>query len=425
MSDVPINKTTSIPGTSDAESPLDVFVARQPILNKKMEVYGYELLYRSGMRNSFDGTDSVQATSDVITASFLNIGIERLVGPGRAFINFDRDLLLTAVPESLPPGRVVIELLETIEVDEAVVSKCRKLKKNGFQIALDDFSFQHQFERLIPLADIIKIDFRQTDALEQKKLAAEFGRRGIRVLAEKVESPEEYHSASTMDYAYFQGYFFAYPTTVHSSRVSPNRGMHLRLLQETTQAELDFSRVEALLKTEPALTSQLLRYLNSALFSWNDRIHSIVHALMLLGTEGFRKWAAIVTLCGMAQDRPRALIACSVIRARFCELIGVKAGLANRSSELFMMGLFSLLDAILNQPLNVILADLHLAADLVDVIVGTRKQNTLSRIYAMARAFERADWPTISAMSIALGITEADLAAAYFEAVQWANNICP
>lgn len=412
--------------TTEPELPSDLFVARQPILNKQLEVYGYELLYRSGMQTSFDGTRSaVRATSEVITASFLNIGINRLVGAGRAFINFDRELLLSPVPEALPREKVVIEILETVQVDEAIVSKCRALKQSGYQIALDDFDYHGQLERLIPLADIIKIDFRQTPAPAQRKLAEELVRRGKRILAEKVETHEEFGSAFETGYTYFQGYFFATPTTVQSSRVNPAKLTYLKLLEETSHPELDFRHIEELLKHEPGLTWQLLRYLNSAAFSWNGQIRSIGHALALLGVEEFRRWAAIVILCGMGHDRPRALIACSVIRARLCELIGAKVGLGERRAELFLMGLFSMLDAILNQPFPAILPDLHLPADIGEVLAGHEYLTILDQVYSIPRAIERGEWAALIAASRDLHVTSTDLMSAYSESVDWANRICP
>jgi c-di-GMP-related signal transduction protein len=401
----------------------DVFVARQPIFNSKMDVYGYELLYRSSMSGSFDAANGARATSDVITASFLNIGIDRLVGGARAFINFDAELLLSAVPEMLPPGKVVIELLESISVTDEVIAKCRKLKQSGFQIALDDFSCQHQLERLIPLADIIKIDFRETSANDQRTLAAEFRRRKIRTLAEKVETPVEFQSASMTDYTYFQGYFFARPATMQGSRIRPVKQAYFRLLEESAKNELDFRRIEDLLKHEPVLTSQLLRYLNSALFGWNGRIRSIRHALSLLGTEEFRKWAAMIALSGIAGDCPRVLVATSIIRGRFCELVGTQAGLWGRRSELFLMGLLSLLDAILNQKFSAILPELHLPSDVNDVLIGNDDGSPLSRLHAMAKAFERADWRTASDHALALKVPESALIDGYYEAVRWANQL--
>lgn len=414
----------SVPDDAAADAAVqDVFVARQPIFNNKMDVYGYELLYRSGMSNGFDGANGASATSSVITASFLNIGIERLVGKARAFINFDDELLLSSVPEMLPPDKVVIELLETVRVTDELIVKCRKLKERGFQIALDDFSCQYQFERLVPLADIIKIDFRQTTESDQKKLAGDFRRRRIRTLAEKVETPDEFQAASVTDYTYFQGYFFARPATVQASRIKPVKQAYFRLLEETAKPELDFRRIEELLKHEPVLTSQLLRYLNSATFGWNGRISSIRHALTLLGTDEFRKWSAMIALCGVANHCPRALVASSIIRGRFCELVGAQAGLSERRSELFLMGLFSLLDAILNQKFSAILPDLHLAEDVNNVLIGYDHASPLSQLFSMANAFERADWGAVSGIANLLQVPESTLMSGYYEAVNWANHL--
>jgi EAL and modified HD-GYP domain-containing signal transduction protein len=193
-------------------------------------------------------------------------------------------------------------------------------------------------------------------------------------------------------------------------------------VEETAKHELNFRRIEEVLKHEPVLTSQLLRYLNSALFGWNGRISSIRHALSLLGTEEFRKWSAMIALCGIAADCPRALVACSIIRGRFCELAGAQAGLTERRSELFLMGLFSLLDVILNQPFSGILPDLHLSSDVNDVLAGKNDAGPLNRLHAMVKAFEQADWRAVSESARALDVPESMLVDYYYEAVQWANQ---
>ncbi len=408
---------------TNGDSGLNVYVARQPILDRKLDVSGYELLYRSGFGNSFNETDQVRATSDVVNGAFLIIGIERLIGKSRAFINFDQTALLGGLPLALTPEKVVIELLETVEADDAVLSRCRELKRRGFKLALDDYLPRPSTEPLIALADYVKIDFRQTEVSDRLALARDFRRRGIATVAEKVETEEEYQSARDMGYSLFQGYFFARPSTIQSGAVRPIKKNYIQLLQETTREELDFDRVEHLLKHEPALTYQLLRYLNSAMFAWHGEIRSVRHALVLLGAEELRKWAAIVVLCGMAMDRPPVLLACSVVRARLCELLGAKIGLARRSSELFLMGMFSMFDAILNRPLHEVLGELHLPEDLHNVLLGGSGPGNIQDLYSLVKALERADWQNVAQKASELNVSETIVPEMYCAAVDWANEI--
>src|SRR5579872_4897561 len=187
---MPVEAVAPAPDTAG-----ELFVARQPIFNRKKEIYAYELLHRSSMENRFDGTDNARATTNVIAGSFLNIGMNKLVGASRAFINFDRTLLLSPLPLALPPEKVVIELLETIEVDDDVIARCRELRRLGFAIALDDYDPGSPSQRLVDLANIIKIDFRLMDSAARKEHTAEFRKRRISLLAEKVETPDEFQAA--------------------------------------------------------------------------------------------------------------------------------------------------------------------------------------------------------------------------------------
>ena len=400
----------------------EVFVARQPILTSKMRVYGYELLYRNGAENAYMGTDGAAATSHVITSTFLNIGMERLVQNARAFINFDRKLLLSSVPFALPPDRVVIELLETIEPDDAVMNRCAELRQRGYMLALDDVvSADRCREPLVRMAHIMKVDVCATDESKRRELATTFLKNGKVLLAEKVETPQEFEAASRLGFAYFQGYFFARPKTVHGPDVRPSSFRRCKLLECTSAEDFSLESVEQILAGEAELAYQLLRYLNSARFAWRDRIRSVRHALALLGVEEIRRWSAIVALCGIARGRPEALLSFSVIRARFCEVLAKRTELRTRSSELFLMGLMSLLDAILNCPMQEIVSGLPLAADIKDALVGASADSAPAVAYALVKATERGDSKALAPLARAAGLADDAPAQIYWEAVEWTS----
>ena len=328
---------------------MDALVARQAIFDRDRRVYGYELLFRSTPElNEFDGTEGGHATRQVLANSLLVIGLENLVGTKKAFVNFGRGPLLQGWHASLPRENTVIELLETVEPDAEVLEACRKLRKEGYQIALDDFVFRPGCEPLLDVADLIKIEIQSIPRPEQKLLVRSSKARGLRVLAEKVETHEEFDWARLAGYDYFQGYFFARPVLVRGRHIPAAKLHCLRLLQEAQRPELDFRHLEALILQDVSLSYQMLRYVNSPLFSMASNIRSIRQALVFLGDLELRRWVVLATLARTAEDKPSELTRHSLVRARFCESVArlAKNGLEQSA---FLAGLFSLLGCF-NRP---------------------------------------------------------------------------
>src|SRR5665213_1430018 len=282
---------------------MDVLVARQAIFDRDRRVYGYELLFRSNAGlNEFDGTDGGQATKQVLANSLLVIGLENLVGTKKAFVNFGRAPLLQGWHASLPRESTVIELLETVEPDAEVLAACRKLREEGYQIALDDFVLHPGNECLLDIADLVKIEIQSIPRAEQQLLVRSSKARGLQMLAEKVETYEEFEWARQAGYDYFQGYFFARPVIVRGRQI-PTAKLHcLRLLQEAQRLELDFERLEVLILQDVSLSYQLLRYVNSPLFAVSGNIRSIRQALLFFGEIELRKWIILATLARTAEN---------------------------------------------------------------------------------------------------------------------------
>lgn len=423
---VPTSQEDTRPAPGDRQDgSVQVFIARQPILGLNRRVYGYELLYRSSARNAFDGTEGSVATREVIANGLMTIGLARLVGNGFAFINFNRDLLLSDVPLMLPARSVIVEILETVEMDEAVVARCRELKKLGFQLALDDVSATDQIRPLASLADIVKVDFRLTGASQQERIASEFRHSQTRLVAEKVETAEEFERARGFGYSYFQGYYFERPAIVSSNRVSSQKSTYMQVLSELSQKDLNYIQLERLFKHDPPMTYRLLRYLNSAQFNWSSHIHSVRHALSLLGDEELRRWLGLLGLASLAEGKPNALIVTAVIRGRFCELLSVHTRLNSRSSELFLMGLLSLFDAVLECPMEDVVAGLGLSTDVREALLGGGDGSSrLIRVFRLTLAWESADWDAVIELSQSLEIDTAIVADVYTEAVNWSDRMC-
>jgi EAL and modified HD-GYP domain-containing signal transduction protein len=403
---------------------MDVLVARQAIFDRDRRVHGYELLFRSDAgHNEFDGTEAGLATKVVLANSLLVIGLENLVGVKKAFVNFGRGPLLRGWYEALPPENTVIELLENVEADAEVIEACHKLREQGYQIALDDFVFRPGCERLLAIADLVKIEIASLPRPEQKVLVRSCRARGLQTLAEKVETHEEFEWAREAGYDYFQGYFFSRPVIVRGRQIPAAKLHCLRLLQEAQRPELDFDRLETLILEDVSLSYQLLRYVNSPLFALTNTIRSIRQALLFFGENELRKWIALATLARAAEDKPGELILHSLVRARFCESLAQTAKKGLEQSA-FLMGLFSLLDALIDRPIGEALAAMNLAPEIAAVLSGQAAQgDALARVYDLTRAYELADWGRVEELAAQLSIPAASLGEVYCAAAGWAREV--
>jgi c-di-GMP-related signal transduction protein len=394
------------------------FIARQPILTRERTVFAYELLFRSGIQNYYDGANLEQASASMFVTSFL-IGLQQLTGGHRAFVNCPKDFLLRGYISLFPRDQVVIELLETIEPDEDVVAACRRLKQDGSLLALDDFVDTPKWTPLIALADFIKVDFRLTDRMEQRALAARYIPKGIRMLAEKVETPEEYSRAMEMGYSLFQGYFFCRPEIMKRRDIPSSKLAYLDLLRSVTASDFNMKVVASKIKHEASLMFKLLRYLNSAAFGFRAEIYSVTHALNLLGEQELLKWIAVVSVGLLADGKPDELITVPLVRGRFCELLAPLAGKADHANDLFLLGLLSVMDAILDEPMDVILAGLPVRHEIKEALLA---QSGLYReVLDIATALERADWKKVTVLAALLGIKEEHIPALYASAVDWST----
>lgn len=403
---------------------MDVLVARQAIFDRDRRVYGYELLFRSTVgQNEFDGTEASLATKQVLANSLLVIGLENLVGDKKAFVNFGRGPLLQGWHASLPRGNTVIELLETVEPDHEVLEACRHLREEGYQIALDDFVLRPGWERLLDVADLVKMEVQSIPRPEQKLLVRSAKARGLLVLAEKVETQEEFEWARGAGYDYFQGYFFARPVTLRSRQIPTGKLHCLRLLQEAQRPELDFDRLETLILEDVSLAYQLLRYVNSPLFALASNIRSIRQALLYFGETELRKWIALATLARAGEDKPGELIRHSLVRARFCESVARLAA-ADLQQSAFLTGLFSLLDALMDRPLEETLSGLGLSDEIEAVLRGDAMEGApLASVYQLVRAYELADWQCVDELGNRLSLPVAILGEVYCEAAGWAGQV--
>ncbi|MCX8117547.1 MAG: HDOD domain-containing protein [Desulfobacterota bacterium] len=399
---------------------MDTFIARQPIFDMKMRAYGYELLFRSGLENVFRHPDPNQASSKVISDTFFLHDLASLTRGRRAFINITRDLLLEELLFLIPKEKLVVEILENVPPDEEVVRACEKLKRAGYLLAMDDFVYDERYQPLIRLADFIKVDFLATKEAERRELVERLSPSGVRFLAEKIETVEMFREAKALGYSYCQGYFFSRPKVISGKDIPGLKLHYLHLLQEIHRPELDFPKLTEIVRREVSLSYKLLRYINSAFFGLRNKISSLKQALLLLGEREIRKWITLVTLATLGEDKPEEIVLQSILRAKFCESLAGLSGLSDRSDDLFLMGMFSMIDGLLDRPLSEILEGLPIAEEIKGALLG--EENRLGGIYQYLLAYEQGRWERLSELGDRLRIDETKVSSLYLEAVRWSSK---
>jgi len=396
------------------------YVARQPIFDTQMGIYGYELLYRDGIEPYFHCEDGDYATSAVIADSFLLFGMKRLTGGTHAFVNFTRNLLTNGYAKILPPDQTVIEITESVTPDETVVAASRDLRARGYMLALDDFALDVKLKPFLGLVNIVKVDFQRTTSQQRQKLAEANRARGITFLAEKVETAGQFEEARQMGYSLYQGYFFGKPEILESRDIPAYKHNYFRLLQAVNRPQPDMSLLESIIKEETSLSYKLLRYLNSAAFAFRMEIRSIRHALAILGLNEVRRWVSILALTGASDTKQSELVITSMVRARFAELIAAEAGLATRAEELFLLGLLSMMDAILGRPIADIVAEVPVTTDIKAALL--HNSSPLGAVYEFIQAYEKGDWDEIMRYTKEMRMNEGKVTEAYLAAADWANQ---
>ena len=394
------------------------FVARQTILTSDEKVFGYELLFRNGVEDFFCNPDVDSASRSTLNTSML-MGIDVLCDGRRAFINCTRDILLKDYITLLPSAQVVIEVLETVPADELVIAALQRMKAAGYMIALDDFAVNDPRRRLTDLADIIKVDLRATSPSDAAAMVKKYGPWRCRMLAEKVETREEFLAAKQAGFLYFQGYFFRRPEILTAHEIPANRVNYLRMLKAVSEPELNVRVLENLVKSEASLCYRLLRYLNSAVFGFASEIHSVRHALSILGEREVRRWIRLVATLGAGQGKTTDLVLSALVRARFCELLSAK--IQHGDSDLFLMGMLSLMDTILELPMQQVLDNIPIDQESKTVLLG--KAGRLRPFYQLMLAQESGEWQAVSDLSSQLHLAEGDVAGAHWQALQWAREV--
>lgn len=391
------------------------FVARQPVFDRSQKVFGYELLFRNGVEDYFNADPEMAARATLDTS--LLLGLSTLCDNRLAFVNCTCDVLFKDLITLLPPSQTVAEILETVVPEERVVAACQRLKAAGYLIALDDFAPDDPRLTLVPFADIIKVDVRATRLEERVGMMRRFGSSTCKMLAEKLETPQEFQQARDMGFHYFQGYFFCRPELVTGREVPSSRIHYIRLLEMVCRRELDLGELEKTLKLEASISYRLLRYLNSPIFGFALEIKSIRHAIVVLGERELRRWIRLVVAVGAAETKCSELVLMGLARARFCELLSDRL---HSDSDLFLLGLLSIMDVILEVNMPSLLQQLPVDQETKSALLG--EPSNIRPIYQLMLAQESGEWEQSSVLARGLKLSDQEVALLWWQAMQWAQE---
>jgi c-di-GMP phosphodiesterase len=390
----------------------EYFIGRQPIFNRRLDTFGYELLYRSCEINQANVQNGDQATTQVILNAYAEIGLGKLVGATKAFINVTENFINGIFPAPFQPDRLVLEIPETLDVNEKTLAAIKTLHDQGYQIALDDV-VDHSIIPFLEVTDYVKIDLVHTPRNELVALCQAMKNFPVKLVAEKVETQNDLDECLELGFDYFQGYFLCKPRVSKVRSIPPNRAVILHLLAEISQPNITFSQLETVLSRDVSLGYKLLQLVNSAYYGLNTRVKSMQHAIALLGSEQLRRWLMLFLLAE-TDDKPRELIMIAMVRARMCQLLAQAVG-RQKPEEYFMIGLFSVLDALYDMPMDDLLTQLPLSDEAQLALLDHK--GDLGICLNCVLSYERTDWDNVQYQHL----NSAGIRSLYFESVQWAQ----
>lgn len=398
---------------------MDVFVVLQPVFDADIQVYAYEMLYRRDQLTPSGSLEDEVSPQHLVDTIF-TYGINKLSGEKQALVKFTRNLIDLEIATLLKSEHIIVEVYEPILPDVNVLRKFRILKDNGYKLVIGDFIFQPEYSALMEFATFIKVDFQKINkdiVLGMRKAS----QNNIGTICYKIDSIENFENAKKLGCTYFQGDFFSKAQTLSIKDIPAIKFNLLELLSLVNENTLNFDKISEIISRDVSLSYKLLRLVNSVAFGFRNKIDSIKLAVVALGGVELKKWVSILTIDKLNQDKPDELVRTSLIRAKFAEQLSMSTSLKSRSSDLFLTGLFSMLDVIMSRPLDEVLSDIQLSADIRDVLVG--KSSIFSDIFSLVISYEKCDWDTIDELTQKTNITEDFIIKSYLEATTWCNDI--
>ena len=394
-----------------------MFIARQPIFDRNMKVFGYELLYRAGQDSTcYKGTSAASSTATVLLG-IMELGLENIVEDKKAFVNFDYDFLLSDGIELIQPEKMIIEVLETTSLDEKIAERLKELKKRGYRIALDDFEDDIRSITLLDSIEIIKYDLIITPL---DKIASDvkyaIGRKKI-LLAEKIETQDEFELAKKMGFHLFQGYFFSKPSIVGGMRTKYSSNIiYQQIIAELHKEFPSFRKMAEIIETDVNMAYRILKVAGR-----KKSEKTIVKVLQLMGLKELERWVNVLLLQELSNKKPKELIRLSLVRAKFGELIAANSIYQQRRYEISLMCLFSVLDAMMDLPMEEALTDLPISEDVRELLIY--QTGDLIPIYEIIHCYEQGDCENVLKTAETIRIEPSHLGKWYVEAIKWADSI--
>ncbi len=401
---------------------MDVFLARQPIFNRSLQVEGYELLYRfANQLNDSEPHDGDRATSKVIAQSMLVTNFDKLVANKLAFINFSDHLILQEIPLIFDPHKIVIELLRNINLTDELLAAIKALKSAGYRFAIDITVLEGVNSVLAEFMSIIKVNYLNTSFQERVALMNGFRHLNVQFLAEKLETREGYKEAQELGFHYFQGYFFAKPDEVKYKEIEPLSTTYISVMQELSSPEPKFDKMAKIIEADVSVSFKLLKLINSAAFYRRTKIQSIEQALVVLGLNELRKWIMLLMLQSASHDKPAELIATVLIRARLMSSIGKHLKLPISQNECFLTGMLSLIDVMTEQPMATVLNELSLSDEITVAIL--KRETALGLLLDVVEGYEQTKVEQMNAGATQLNFNMQELPLMYFESMEWVDQL--
>jgi len=409
----------------DISSLTNFFLGRQPVLDTRQEIVGYELLFRSTEKNFSEYASQDQASMSVISSALANFGLTNVLGDKDGFINVTCDVLFSDMVELLPPRQTILELLESVELTDVVKERCRQLKGKNYRIALDDHVYSPAYHDLYHLVDIVKIDILETHPGDLAGVVAALRRFPVTLLAERIETMDQFHDCRELGFELFQGYFFARPVVLNRKGLDPSKMAMLQLLG-CLQGETDFGKIEEIFKDHPELSYNLLKLVNSVYMGLREKIHGLRHAIMLLGLGKLRRWVQLAIFASAdSRGINNPLLEMAAVRGRMLEHLVMELHHLPRDSEqvdsAFMLGILSLLDVLFETPVEGIVRELRLDDEISAALLN--REGELGVLLSLAETLEQTNFGEVHHLTETLNIPIASLLAAQLDALNWRAGI--
>ena len=397
------------------------YIARQPILNLKLETVGFELLFRDGQSNSFPEISGDKATSKIIVDNQFTLGINEVTGNLPAFINFNDETLIHNFPFFLDPKDIVVEILEDVAISESLLKACKQLKEKGYTLALDDYNFESKWDVFFPYIDIIKVDVYEVDIGDIKQHLPRLKHLKIAWLAEKVETYQEFEELKDIGFTLFQGYFFAKPETIKKKNIISSKQHLIQLLEHSSKADFDFDAISQIFSSDLGLTYKLLRFINSPSYGPSKEISSLKHALIYIGAIELKKFIALLVLADLNENKPSEIIRVSLTRAKFCEQMSDINDESDNPPKAFLAGMLSHIDGVLDQHIDDVMSILPIHEEIKKAL--TKRDNYLAKYLELSLSLEQGNWMLTKIVADSISVRESAVLDAYQDAITWTDNM--